>query len=471
MREVVLKNIKEYDLIKENENIVIGVSGGTDSMALMHVLLDIQEDIPFNIIVAHVNHGVRGVEASKDERFVKSVANKLKIPYFSKNVDMVLYGKEMGITAEEAGRELRYGFFREILSNRGGGKIAVAHNLNDQAETLLMRFFRGTGIDGLKGMDFITGDIIRPILNINRDDIEEYISLNNIEIVLDKTNLLPIYTRNKVRLELIPYIEENFNPNILNTLWRMSQISNIDSKFLEEYSQKRYNYMLKVESKNSVVLHGNLFKKESPSIQQRIVRNSLQKIHGSLQGFSEQHISSITDLFNLALTGKKLNLPNNIIARVNYEELILEINRLEETMPYNLKLNLGYNEFDELDYIIRLNMVTKEQSKKDLKNKGTNIFDYDKIKGNLYVRNRKPGDRFVPYGMKGSKKIKDYFIDEKIPKDIRDEIPLIVDDENILYVLGYRTSELYKVTEDTKNFLSIEYESKGIREEYNGRFY
>ncbi len=152
-------------------------------------------------------------------------------------------------------------FFREILSNLGGGKIAVAHNRNDQAETLLMRIFRGTGIDGLRGMEFKTGDIIRPILNISREDIEKYIEVNSIETVLDKTNLMPIYTRNKIRLELIPYIEKNFNPNIINTLWRLSQTSLMDSKFLDNYSQDKYKLLLKYKDINCIILDADLFKK------------------------------------------------------------------------------------------------------------------------------------------------------------------------------------------------------------------
>ena len=237
---MVWQNILDYDLISSQDNIVIGLSGGPDSMALLYSLLYAKKHfLDFNIIVAHVNHGVRGEEASADQLFVEKVAKDLNLLHYSINVDMVQHGKEMGITAEEAGRELRYGFFRDILKNHGGGKIAVAHNKNDQAETLLMRIMRGTGIDGLKGMEYISDDIIRPILGISRDDIEKYITLNHIETVSDMTNFQAIYNRNKVRLELIPYIEENFNPNILNTLWRMSQISNIDSKFLEEYSQKK----------------------------------------------------------------------------------------------------------------------------------------------------------------------------------------------------------------------------------------
>lgn len=464
----VLDNIKEHNLINENDVVVVGVSGGPDSMALLYVLIEIRKKIKFQILVAHVNHGVRGEDALNDQLFVKRKCDELALPYYFKNVDMVSYGKEKGITAEEAGRELRYGFFRDILNKHGGGKIAVAHNKNDQAETLLLRILRGTGIDGLKGMEFLVGDIIRPILNIDRFEIEKYVEDNNIETVLDKTNLQPIYSRNKVRLELIPYIEENFNPNIINTLWRLSQVSSLDSKFLEQYSKSKYNLIVKNETKDSIILNGKLLLNEDKSIVQRVVRIAIQKVNGSLQGFTEIHISSVLDLFLLGGTGKTLDLPNNIIVKTSYEDLIIEKKNSIELGDFFYELELGENNFLQTGYSFNIRIVHREsmdsflmESKIDNFNKKNNVklFDYDKIKGNLYVRNRRIGDRFIPFGMKGNKKLKDYFIDEKIPKDLRDEIPIIVDDESILWIVGHRISEVYKVTKETKKILIIEYNS------------
>ena len=454
MDKMVLKNIIDYDLIFPGDNIVIGLSGGPDSMALLYCLLEAQKSLEFNLIIAHVNHGVRGDEALADQKFVESKAKELNILHYSKSVDMVQYGKDKGITAEEAGRELRYGFFIEILKNYGGGKIAVAHNKNDQAETLLMRIMRGTGLDGLKGMDFKVGDIIRPILNINRFDIEEYIKKNNIETVLDKTNLLPIYSRNKVRLELIPYIEENFNPNLINALWRLSQISNLDSSFLENTAKEKYDNIMKSEIGGKVILDIDLFCKEDKSIQQRVIRISLEKVSLSLQGFSEQHIIDINNLTLLG-TGKKLNLPNGIIVSKNYDELIFQKENEEVLKDFKCELKFGHNQFTNICYTLNIQLLDIEGISSIKMGRYVKCFDYDKIKGSLSIRNRNTGDRFHPFGMNGSKKLKDYFIDEKINKDIRKEIPLLIDDENILWVVGYRTSDLYKITNDTKKVLVV----------------
>lgn len=451
--KIVWKNIVDYNLISSGDNIVIGLSGGPDSMALLYSLIEAQKSLDFKIIVAHVNHGVRGEEALADQLFVEKKAMDLNVLHYSKNVNMVQYGKDNGITAEEAGRELRYGFFREILKNHGGGKIAVAHNKNDQAETLLMRIMRGTGIDGLKGMEFKVGDIIRPILNIHREDIEAYIKINNIETVLDKTNLLPIYSRNKVRLELIPYIEQSFNPNLINALWRLSQISNLDSTFLENTAKEKYNNMVKSQMSSKVILDAELLAKEDKCIQQRIIRISLEKVALGLQGFSEQHIIDINNLMLLG-TGKRLDLPNGIIVRISYNELIFQ-KEDKEFKDFEYELSLGHNQFINMSYTFNMQIIDVEGISSINMGRYVKCFDYDKVNGSLSIRNRKPGDRFVPFGMNGSKKLKDYFIDEKINKDIRKKIPLLIDDENILWVVGYRTSDLYKVTKDSKKILVV----------------
>ncbi len=464
MEEKVFQTILEYDLICPGDNIVVGVSGGPDSMALLYLLIEVRSRIDFNLVIAHVNHGVRGVEASGDEEFVRQQAKKLNLPYYSKNVDMIGYGRQKGITAEEAGRELRYGFFRNILLELGGGKIAVAHNANDQGETLLMRIFRGTGIDGLKGMEFISEDIIRPLLNVSRIDIEKYIDKHKIDTVLDKTNLMPIYTRNKIRLELIPYIEKNFNPNIIDTLWRLSQTSAQDSRFLESYSKDIYKLLLKYRDENCIILDVELFNSQDECIKFRTIRMAIEDIVGNLQGFGEIHISSIVKLLKSKDTGKEIHLPNGLIAQLDYSELKIFKRDLKVKQDFNYSLKLGVNTFEELKYNLKLKSISIDEMKDIERRRYIRVFDLDKIKGNLYLRNRRNGDRFVPFGMTGTKKLKDYFIDEKISRDERGQIPLLVDDEHILWVVGYRTSDLYKIDKRTKRVLLAEFFLDGEEE-------
>ncbi|NLX62147.1 MAG: tRNA lysidine(34) synthetase TilS [Tissierellia bacterium] len=462
MKEKVLKAVKEHNLIEEGDNILVGVSGGADSMALLYVLLEIKEEIDFNIFIAHVNHGVRGEEALEDEKYVERTAKKLGIPYFSKQVNMEEYARKKKISAEEAGRELRYSFFREILSKIGGGKIAVAHNKNDQAETLLLRLFRGTGIEGLKGMEYKNKDIIRPILGIEREEIEKYLLDRNIEFKIDRTNLEPIYNRNRIRLEIIPYIQKYYNPNIIDTLWRTSQLMSIDNEFFEEYCQRAYYKILKKKDENSIVLDGNTFKKEHISIQTRIIRNCILELNGSLQGITMKHVEDVVTLFLERGTGKSITLINNLVAKTSYGDFIIEKftekeNKEDESYIQKINMN-GVNYIDRLGCKLKVEIKAIDEVNMDSSNRYRKYFDYDKVQGSLYVRNRRAGDRFVPFGMKGSKKVKDYFIDEKVPKDERNRIPIVTDEKNIIWIVGYRISELYKITKDTKRVLVIQIE-------------
>lgn len=453
MIDKILINVKEYKLINENDNIVLGVSGGPDSMALLYLLLELRKDINFNLVICHVNHGVRGEDALDDRIFVEEKAKDLNLPFHHIDVDMEAYAKEKKITAEEAGRELRYSFFRDVLKSYGGGRIAVAHNKNDQAETLLLRIMRGTGIDGLKGMDYLYKDIIRPLLNISREEIEDYIASNGIETVLDKTNLMPIYNRNKVRLELLPYMMDNFNPNIINALWRLSRTADQDITYLHKLTEEKYKLIVKKELESSIILDSVLFNKEDKCIRLRLLRKALESIEGNLQGIGEVHLESLDDLFKKAETGKRLQMPNNISARVSYDNLILEKDPVV-LRDYEHNIFQGDNLFEDLGIYVKVSIVAGNNMIGD---KRIRYFDLDSISGTLRLRNRRNGDRFKPYGLKGTKKIKDYFIDKKVDKDLRDRIPLIVDDKNILWVLGYATSEIHKVTDKTKNMLVIEY--------------
>ena len=327
-----------------------------------------------------------------------------------------------------------------------------------------MRIMRGTGIDGLAGMSFKSDDIIRPILDINRWEIEKYVEDNSIETVVDKTNLETIYSRNKVRLELIPYIKENFNPNIIDTLFRLSENAKLDSSFLEECSGKVYKSISK-EKSASVVMKSDLFMEEDKAVKNRIIRKAIYNLIHTLQGIEEVHISSVVDLFNKGETGKRIDLPHNLLAKVSYNNLIIEkdINEDMAEVCENKEetiLQIGQNYLEE--YKLEINLKIIDRKYINFKNVSSNVkfFDYDIMNEEIWIRTRNPGDRFAPIGMKGRKKIKDYFIDEKIPRDLRDEIPLLMCGENIIWVIGYRMSEDYKVKKETRNVLRVEYKNK-----------
>lgn len=462
MKEKVINTIIKNNLIEKGDNILVGVSGGPDSMALLYVLREAKRKIDFNLYVAHVNHGVRGKEADEDEEYVREVSDKLGIPFYSIKVDMSKYAKENKLSEEEAGREIRYSFFRQVLSQIGNGKIAVAHNKNDQAETLMMRFIRGTGLDGLKGMDYKNGDVIRPLLDVSRDEIERYIKENNIEVRIDKTNFKPIYSRNKIRLELIPFIKENFNENFIDTIYRTSRLMAVDSDFLNKFALEKYEQMIHKETKNKIIINREKFLDQHDSIKSRILRIAIEKLLGHIKGIEEKHIYDAINLVFNNNTGKRIHLPKNIQISIGYGYFTVEKIDLKNAIAnYEYIIDIEkLTKIDELKCEIITEILDVNEVDINKTNRFIKYFDYDKIYGNLYIRNRRPGDKFFPLGMKGKKKLKDFFIDLKIPRDIRDKIPLLVDDCNIIWVVGYRTSELYKIKPETKRVLKIQIKYK-----------
>lgn len=461
MKEKVRATIKKYNLIEKEDNIVIGVSGGPDSMALLYILNDIKQEMNFNIYVAHINHGIRKEEADADEEFVKDICSRLAISFYSTKVNMDEYAKKKKLTSEEAGREIRYSFFNKVLNIIGGGKIAVAHNKNDQAETLIMRFFRGTGLEGLRGMEYKNGNIIRPILDIHREEIESYCKKNHIDARIDRTNLEPIYGRNKTRLEVIPYIAKNYNSGIIDTLVRTARLMQMDSEFILEIVDRKYKDITIEEHTNSIVLNIKELNAEHYSIKSRIIRKVIEKINGSLKGIGEKHISDILRLAEENLTGKSINIIKNIIVKASYGNMIIEKENDQRKINFKSTIVTGQDIYiEEINASISSYILPVSKANIKDTNPFKKYFDYDKIKGRLCIRSRREGDRFIPLGMKGSKKLKDFFIDEKVPREERDNIPIVENDGNIIWIVGYRISEEYKVENSTKKVLVLEYKKQ-----------
>lgn len=455
----VRKTISEQNMIKAREHIVIGVSGGHDSITLLHILNQLSIDMNFKLHIAHINHGIRGAESDGDEAYVAQLAAKLKIPFYSKKVNMDEYAKANKLSSEEAGREIRYSFFRELINEKlGSGKIAVAHNRNDQAETVLMRLMRGTGIDGLCGINYVNGDIIRPLLNISRGEIEEYCRVSGLNPRIDKTNFENIYARNKVRLELIPYIEQNFNPNLIDTLWRLTATVKRDAEYLNKIADAEYKRIGIGEAAECIMLNNVEFKALDTSIKYRVLRIGISKLLGSLEGISEIQLSRAVALSEKAKTGKSVNIIRGIVAKLSYDKLSLEKSEKTREISYNYKI--GFNQtlkLPELKGSLRSEVLNIEDVFFEKNDKYMKYFDYDDIKEGIYVRSRLPGDKVQLNGMSGRKKLKDYYIDEKIPKGKREQIPILEIDGEIAWIIGYRLGEKAKLKPSTKRVLILEY--------------
>lgn len=457
MIDKVLNTIRNNKMFNVGDKVVVAVSGGPDSICLLHVLYIIKDKLGIDLVAAHINHCLRGDEANKDEEYVKEFCNSLDIECFVKRENVEKVAMEKKISTEMAGREIRYDFFQKILTKIQGNKVAIAHNSNDQAETVLMRIIRGTGIEGLVGIKVVRDNIfVRPIIDISRVEIEEYCKDNNLNPRIDKSNLETIYTRNKVRLELIPYIEKNFNPHIIETLNRLSLNMKDDSDYIAKISIEHYKTHCK-KTENRIIINKIAFE-EHISILSRMIRMALKDIKGDLYNLDKKHIEDVINI-QKGHTGKSIMLPEGIRVLNNYGDICFYSEKHKSfkdiyEKEYILKID-SENKLNEIGLSINLKVIDAQNIGELNKKKLIKCFDYDKIADKIKLRYRKNGDKFVPFGMKGSKKLKDLFIDLKIPKDERDEIPLIIFGEDIAWIVGYRISEKFKIDKNTKNILQI----------------
>lgn len=452
------KTIYKNRMITTGDKIVVGVSGGPDSLCLLHVLKKLSRELGCNLYAAHLNHKFRGEAADADAAFVGEICMEWGIPAFIEVFDVPAYIEETGLSPEEAGREIRYRLFDRVCEKVGGNKIAVAHNLNDHVETILMRFMRGSGIDGLKGIEAVRGNIIRPLLEIDRFRIEEYCDENGLEPRIDKTNLESVYHRNRIRLELIPYIEKNFNPNIKMALSRFSELVKDENDFLEiEAGEKLRDIAEFYEDR--VVIDVSMFSVLHTALQRRIVRQCIERLSDTLKGFDFKHFEGVLELRSKT-TGAAIMLPHKLKAFISYDKLVLakdiDIVKTDKKCYYKLKYEYD-NSIDIAKGSITISRKNAEKIGELRGHKDVIYIDPESIKEGLVLRCRKPGDMFAPIGMKGTKKLKEYLIDEKVPRDKRDELLFIADGSEIVWIVGGRLSEKYKITEKTSDAVVIKY--------------
>ena len=459
--EKFLETINVNELIEEHEGIVVGVSGGPDSICLLHLLWRLKEQLNLKIFAVHLDHQFRGIEAEKDAEYVEEFCKTLGIESFIFSYDVSKYSKENGITFEEAGRELRYRLFHETLKKTGSKKIAVAQNRNDQAETVLMRLMRGSGLEGLAAIDYKRDEkIIRPLLDISRKEIEAYCEEYDLKPRIDKTNLETIYTRNKIRLELMPYIEKNFNSRIIDTLWRSANLLRDDRDYLIKEAEKKLKDLTVSKDKHIYSLGLKEFNKLHISMKKRVLRSAIEKVKGNLKEIGSTHIESIIKVADKKTVGLSIDLPGHIIAGLGYNSIDIKVKEVTKNKikneDFEYKLNIGeVTSLEVLDASMEAEILPTSEMHVDKYNNHTIYIDYNKVVGSLTIRNRRSGDKFKPLGMKGSKKIKDYFIDQKVPKEVRNKIPLVCDEKGIIWILGYRMSENYKVDMKTDKVIKL----------------
>lgn len=459
MLSKVISYINNNKLIQKQDKVLVALSGGPDSVCMLHILYKLKDIFNIELGAVHINHMLRGEESDKDEEYVIELCNELGINYYVKRIDIEYVSKNEGVSLEVAGRNERYKVFEEVRKNSGYNKVAVAHNENDQAETVIMRMMRGTGLEGLTGIKpKRKGGIIRPILCLNRNEIENYCKENNLKPRIDKSNNERVYSRNRVRLDIIPYMKEYFNEDVVETLNRMILLLQKDNEFIEEYSRRCYRKYCKIKV-NELIIKSDLFKEEMDAIISRVIIIAFKNISNSHENFEMKHIYQIIQLSKKE-TGKKINLTNKIVCENLYGDIILKLSQIKN--KYNnsnskiiIKKEEILNNIYFGKYEVKFQIIDNNFTGKFYKNNLIKLFDYDTIERDIVIRYRENGDKIIPLGMNGSKKIKDIFIDLKIPRHYRDEIPIVCFDDEISWVIGCKTSQKFKVTKDTKRILKI----------------
>ena len=471
--------ILRHAMIENGETVIVAVSGGVDSLALLYGLHTLRSQLNCQLHVAHLNHCLRS-DADVDAAFVQQHATNLELPYTIQRADVPLLMKQWKLSVEASARKARYQFYEDVCTQIQATKVALGHHQDDTAETVLMNLIRGSGATGLKGIAPVRDvKFIRPLAGFTRQQIEAFLTSMELVPQQDSTNTDTRYLRNRIRHELIPVLESDYNPNIKVGLSRTADVLGAESEYLDTVTQEafeacRIRDLTEVETpvkSGSVVLDSAKFQQYHIAVQRRILRQSFSEVLGYTGDLYFAHCEAMLNLVEGDSPNAVLALPNGLQFRRAYQWLIFEVSTdpIEtESFAYPLAVP-GKALITALNAKItaELGNIRSREALELPDGKFEAVFDYEKLKGAfanpslgtfpLAVRNRRQGDRFQPYGMQGTKKIKDFLIDAKVPRYERDRVPLLVCGDEVLWLVGYTTSEPFKVQTGTQQYLYLRY--------------
>lgn len=445
-----VNTIKKYSMLSKRDRVLIGLSGGPDSVCLTAILGELKDNFNLFLQAVYVNHGLRPEESKKEEDFCREFCERRGIPFYSESVDVKGYAKKRKSGIQEAARELRYQVFKKVSMDIKATKLALAHNADDQAETVLMRLLRGGGRRGLAGIPPVRGNIIRPLIEIERREIEEFLSRNDspVPFITDSSNLKTDYLRNWLRLKIMPELEKQ-NPALISCIGRSAEILRDEDSYLEIIVTKTMMRLISRKSEYSIELFLIPLENLERPILRRLLRRAINEI-GIARGIDFIHIEDVIQLIKESRSGDMLNLPKGIKAIKRYSTLLLTRETTSGLTTRILEVP-GEVSLEETDIVIKAEISEEIEDAFDGKN--TAVFDYDSLNLPLQIRMRREGDYFFPSGFGKRKKLQDFFVDEKIPKDQRDTLPIVVSKEDIIWVAGYRMDERFKAKEGTKRVL------------------
>ncbi|MDO4555932.1 MAG: tRNA lysidine(34) synthetase TilS [Lachnospiraceae bacterium] len=463
MKKEIKKTIEQFHMVIPGDRILIGISGGADSVCLTQLLYELSKEYSFTLAAVHCHHGIRGQEADEDALFAQQFCEKRGIPFYFKKEDVRQRAEKERISEEEAGRNFRYETFLKIMKEQKLNKLAVAHNANDRAETMLFHLARGTNLSGLAAMEpkrqFAPGmDLIRPLLYMERREIEEWLLKREISWKTDGTNLTDLYTRNKIRHTILPALEE-INPRTVRHMGETAEGIRETLSYLDGMEEQAW---LSCHNENEkAILYLEPFSRLHVYLKKAVLYRWLSSLSGGRKDLEGIHVKLLLSLAEGA-SGRKISLPDHIEIKKEYDKL--KAQKVSDPILHNQQ-----NQLENVPVFIPLSAITpikennmvieteilSENKQEILKKKYTKFFDCDKIKNGLCLRFWKPGDYICLREDGGRKKLNRYFIDEKIPPSERGKIYLLADGNHILWMIGYRISGYYKVTEKTENILSV----------------
>lgn len=463
----VLETIREYEMLQKGDSIVVGVSGGADSVALLHLLWGLKDRHELKLFVAHLNHMFRGRESEEDAEYVEALCKSLSLPVYVESFDVPAYIRETGLSSEDASRIIRYELYRKVARTVGASKVALGHNADDQAETVLMRILRGTGSTGLSGippvrmMDDLM--IIRPLINVRRALIEEYCREHGLVPRVDSTNLKPMYMRNRIRLELLPLLEKEYGASVVSHLTVLADLMRQEDAYMESEAERAYA-RCRIDG-TEVCLSVSKVSVLPVALQRRVIRRALAECKGDVLNIEFGHVEGVLKQLSSDRVNWQLHLPQGLVVQKEYYVLRFLLQPEEQgegdkEFEYVLEVP-GMTFIPEGRIVLEAEVLhasnpTERRAIIDtLDGKKRVGFDREFLPPELLVRSRQPGDRMDVFGMHGSKKVKDILIDEKVPPHKRERIPVLAGNDVVYWVIGLRAGRNACITERTTEIVVI----------------
>lgn len=459
-KELFLRTIKRHGMLRKKDGLLIAISGGADSGALFDLLYSIRADWQLDLHLIHLNHCLRAEASDKDQKFVEHMARDLKFPVISKKIDVGAFAKDNRLSLEDAARQCRLQFFREEAAKLGIKKVALGHHKDDRAETVLFRILRGTGLRGLGTMKPVTQwpddlTFIRPLIEMEKKEIEEYVASRKLSFCTDESNLDTRFARNKIRHRLIPSLEKHYNPRIKNALAHLAETVALDLHFIEDAVTKIYPKVLSRRKHGFVQLKRSRFQKQAEALRFRILQKAVRDINPSSE-MDYFHWNELRGALDREAQNYELNLPNDVLLTLDRKEIFVSKPVVDEKISYEYLAKVGKRvKIKEAGIEVLCETFDKRIYKVDRQDKTCGIFDLDQITFPIKIRNRQEGDYFQPLGLPVRKKLKDFLTARKVPNYRKVTLPLFFAGENIFWVYGIEIGDRFRVSHRTRRFLKI----------------